>query len=165
MNAGAFRRESDRWEWRLAGILSLASFAALVLLLVLLGQAQSLRTSRVIVPSAAMADSAVRCTCAAESAPSPWLMTGIRVASCQICQGKSALTQALGTRVPNTLRNQTAPTAAATRRAVVRPGSLRTTASVASVVLVWLLGLGVALGPLDPLPRLSPGHRGLRTGH
>ncbi len=164
MNAPTIRREGDRWQWRLAAVLSLASFAALALLLVLLGQAQSHGTSRVIVPPATVADGAVRCTCAAESARSPWLMTGIRVASCRICQGQSALTQTPAARGVGSLHDD-APTTASSHRVVVQPGSLRITAIVASVVLVWLLGLGVVLGPFDPLPRLAPGRRGLRTGH
>jgi hypothetical protein len=94
---------------------------------------------------------------------SAWQATGAHApsSSCRVCQGALVLTGVAGQRVVSALYAETAPLAASRCYTGVLTRSAPTLLAVIGVVLAWLLGLRVALGPFGPSARAPRVRHGL----
>jgi hypothetical protein len=158
MNARDFTRLSDRWEWVVAGSLSVASCAALVLLLVALARAQGREALRAECQVGdALASLAGEHVFSEGSGRPEWLATGTRAPACPFCTGTRLPGDPTDSGIWTQSRYATTASSAPARGGDVPASRVRTTLIALSVVIVWLLGLRLLVGtPLAKPCRAHP---------
>ena len=161
MNARTSRRMTGWWEWLVAGGLSLASCATLILLLLTLARTQAREALQATRQEAGRLGIGVGRIGARESGRSTWQAIG--GPSYPYSRREQGQAGAADGSVWSNLRYETTVVSTADSGGGSNASNARTTVITVSVVLVWLLGLRLVAGPLRPAHHIRRGGRWSRS--